>query len=94
MDDRSQRRILERERRRAERLRQLAEGPTSPCISVCRMDEQNDLCAGCFRTIDEIRDWIIMPPEERRAVLARVAERRGDSPAGGKMSDSPAGGTT
>ena len=29
----------------------------SPCINVCRMDEQSGLCAGCFRTIDEISVW-------------------------------------
>ena len=69
-------RLLERERRRAERRRLLASGPPSPCIAVCRLDEQTGWCQGCFRTIDEIRDWIIMLPDERHAVLARLAERR------------------
>src|SRR5439155_1526644 len=62
-------RLLERERRRAERRRLLASGPPSPCIAVCRLDEATGFCAGCFRTIDEIRDWIIMLPDERQAVL-------------------------
>ena len=48
----------------------------SPCISVCRIDEATSYCAGCYRTIDEIRDWIIMPPEERHRVLDRLIERR------------------
>ena len=69
-------RLLERERRRAERLRLLASGPPSPCIAVCRLDEKTGWCQGCLRTIDEIRDWIIMLPDERQAVLARLAERR------------------
>jgi predicted Fe-S protein YdhL (DUF1289 family) len=69
-------RLLERERRRAERRRLLAEGPPSPCIAVCRLDDKTGWCVGCFRTIDEIRDWIIMLPDERHAVLARLAERR------------------
>ena len=69
-------RLLERERRLAERRRLLAEGPPSPCIAVCRLDEATGWCLGCFRTIDEIRDWLIMLPDERRAVLQRLAERR------------------
>ena len=80
MDDattRSQNRLLERERRRAERLRLLASGPPSPCIAVCRLDDATGFCEGCYRTIDEIRDWIIMLPDERHAVLQRLAERRG-----------------
>ena len=70
-------RLLERERRRAERRRLLASGPLSPCIAVCRLDEATGFCEGCYRTIDEIRDWIIMLPDERQAVLQRLAERRG-----------------
>ncbi len=74
---RPQSRLLDRERRRAERLRLLASGPPSPCIAVCRLDEATGYCEGCWRTIDEIRDWIIMLPDERHAVLRRLAERHG-----------------
>lgn len=65
-----------RARRRAERRRLLASGPASPCISVCQLDDRTGWCLGCYRTIDEIRDWIIMPPEERQCVLERLDERR------------------
>ena len=27
----------------------------SPCISICRMNEDRSLCLGCYRSIDEIR---------------------------------------
>ncbi|MBL8708111.1 MAG: DUF1289 domain-containing protein, partial [Rhodospirillaceae bacterium] len=47
-----------------------------PCISVCQMDPLTGYCVGCTRTIDEIRDWIISTPDERNAILARIAERR------------------
>jgi predicted Fe-S protein YdhL (DUF1289 family) len=73
----AQRRLLDRERRRAERRLLLASGPPSPCIAVCRLDEATGFCEGCYRTIDEIREWIIMLPDERHAVLQRLAERRG-----------------
>ena len=65
-----------RERRRELRLRALAEGPPSPCISVCQIDDATGLCLGCRRTIDEIRDWIIMSPEERQRLLDVLATRR------------------
>jgi predicted Fe-S protein YdhL (DUF1289 family) len=66
-----------RRRRREERRRTLFDSSVpSPCISVCQVEEATGLCLGCRRTIDEIRDWIILTPEEKRAVLARIAERK------------------
>jgi uncharacterized protein len=47
----------------------------SPCISVCQIDSATDACLGCRRTVDEIRDWIIMTAEEKKAVLARIARQ-------------------
>jgi uncharacterized protein len=75
-DDPNRQRILDRERRRAERRRQLASGPPSPCVSICRLDDATGYCVGCLRTIDEIRDWIIMMPAERAAVLKQLDQRR------------------
>jgi predicted Fe-S protein YdhL (DUF1289 family) len=65
-----------REERRALRLKALAEGPPSPCISVCQIEESTGWCLGCRRTIDEIRDWIIMSPEERQRLLEALELRR------------------
>jgi hypothetical protein len=65
-----------REERRALRLRALAEGPPSPCISVCQIEDATGLCLGCRRTIDEIRDWIIMSPEDRQRLLDALPGRR------------------
>jgi predicted Fe-S protein YdhL (DUF1289 family) len=69
-------RQAERERRRAERRRLLASGPPSPCVSVCQMDPMTGYCVGCLRTIDEIRDWIISPPDERNKILAQLPGRK------------------
>ena len=49
--------------------------PQSPCISVCVLDE-NDICMGCFRSADEITDWFMATPEQKREVLRRARERR------------------
>ncbi|TXH37296.1 MAG: DUF1289 domain-containing protein [Rhodospirillaceae bacterium] len=51
-------------------------GPPSPCISVCQIDNKTGYCIGCYRTIDEIRDWIISTPDQRNAILAQLAERK------------------
>jgi len=49
---------------------------TSPCNNVCKMNPDTALCEGCWRTLDEIAAWSGMSPEEKRAVLARLAGRR------------------
>ncbi|MHC5787288.1 DUF1289 domain-containing protein [Pseudomonas idahonensis] len=46
----------------------------SPCVSICALDEQ-DICTGCQRTVDEITRWSHMDNSERRAVLALCHER-------------------
>lgn len=68
---------LSRARKREERRRLLMSGPPSPCISVCQIDNQTGFCIGCYRTIDEIRDWIISTPDQRQTILAKIAERKG-----------------
>ena len=47
----------------------------SPCTGVCAIDD-NDLCRGCARTLDEIAAWGSMTPAERDAVMAILPERR------------------
>jgi predicted Fe-S protein YdhL (DUF1289 family) len=48
----------------------------SPCIDVCKMEV--GLCAGCFRTIGEIARWSRIGDDEKRLILAAVAQRRGE----------------
>lgn len=51
-------------------------GPPSPCIDVCRIDERTGLCAGCWRTLDEIAGWAGFTSAEKQAVLARIEQRK------------------
>tara|TARA_B100001540_G_scaffold286062_1_gene279560 strand:- start:1979 stop:2173 length:195 start_codon:yes stop_codon:yes gene_type:complete len=51
------------------------EEPRSPCISVCVLDE-HDVCAGCYRTAEEITDWFMSSAQEKRDILARAQARR------------------
>jgi predicted Fe-S protein YdhL (DUF1289 family) len=48
----------------------------SPCVSVCVIDPPTGLCAGCYRTLDEIAGWIDFSAEERRTLLAALPARR------------------
>ncbi len=48
----------------------------SPCVSICVIDEPTGLCAGCYRTLDEIAGWIDLSAAERRAVVASLGVRR------------------
>ncbi len=47
----------------------------TPCIKICSMDPQSGLCVGCGRTLDEIAQWSRWSDEERRGVMAELAER-------------------
>ena len=40
------------------------------------MDNATGCCIGCYRAIDEIREWPILTADEKRAVLARIADRK------------------
>jgi predicted Fe-S protein YdhL (DUF1289 family) len=47
----------------------------SPCLSICRMDAVSEVCAGCFRTLDEIAGWGMMKDDEKRAVWTLIEQR-------------------
>ena len=40
------------------------------------LDPRNDLCRGCFRTLDEIARWASMSDEERDRVMADLPKRK------------------
>ena len=50
--------------------------PVSPCIGVCIVDPATRTCRGCLRTIAEIARWYEADAEEKRAILARLSDRR------------------
>jgi len=51
-------------------------GVSSPCIDVCKMNPQTQLCEGCFRTLDEIAAWSALSDGGKNAVLAQLPSRR------------------
>ena len=48
----------------------------SPCVKVCVIHEATGLCVGCRRTLPEIAGWGMMTPDDRRAVMATLKDRR------------------
>ena len=46
----------------------------SPCVRNCCLNE-NNICLGCFRSIDEICQWSAACEQERRVIL-KLAEKR------------------
>jgi predicted Fe-S protein YdhL (DUF1289 family) len=48
----------------------------SPCVKVCIMDPERDVCMGCARTLDEIARWGLMSEEERTSIMGTLPERR------------------
>lgn len=49
----------------------------SPCISVCMLDRDRDLCRGCYRSRAEIAEWLRADDDRRREILAAANARRG-----------------
>jgi len=47
----------------------------SPCISLCRLDEQK-VCKGCLRHVEDIREWRSADDERRRQINLEAAARR------------------
>ncbi|MGZ9809696.1 DUF1289 domain-containing protein [Pseudoroseicyclus sp. H15] len=47
----------------------------SPCVNVCVIHPRAKICAGCYRTIDEIAQWSRLRPEERQLIMADLPAR-------------------
>ena len=47
----------------------------SPCIRNCTLDH-DDICLGCFRSLDDICAWGDASNEQRREMLELVIARR------------------
>ena len=47
----------------------------NPCVRNCCLDD-NDICLGCFRTLDEILGWRAFTAAEREQVMAEIDKRR------------------
>lgn len=48
----------------------------SPCINICRIADDSDVCVGCFRSLAEIGEWSAAPTPRRLEILAAAAARQ------------------
>ncbi|CFX33649.1 conserved protein of unknown function [Candidatus Filomicrobium marinum] len=48
----------------------------SPCINICAISDETEMCEGCYRTIDEIASWSRLTAEERKRIMALLPERK------------------
>ncbi|MFY7960580.1 MAG: DUF1289 domain-containing protein [Elsteraceae bacterium] len=49
----------------------------SPCVRNCCLD-QDDVCLGCARTLDEILRWSKLSNPERQRIMDGLEARRRD----------------
>jgi len=47
----------------------------SPCVGVCEIDLQSQLCIGCLRSTDEIAMWPQIDYEKSLEVMNQIAKR-------------------
>jgi predicted Fe-S protein YdhL (DUF1289 family) len=47
----------------------------TPCIRICKQDNELGFCIGCGRTIMEVFQWYDMTPEQRKALMEKLPER-------------------
>jgi predicted Fe-S protein YdhL (DUF1289 family) len=59
---------------------------SSPCVRLCRIDADSQLCIGCRRNLDEIAAWGGMTEAQRLAVMASLPAR------GARLSSRPSAG--
>jgi uncharacterized protein len=48
----------------------------SPCVSICQMEPDGAVCAGCLRTLDEIALWSMLDNAEKAQVWQELQQRR------------------
>jgi predicted Fe-S protein YdhL (DUF1289 family) len=47
----------------------------SPCERNCCLDDDL-ICVGCFRSIEEIKEWGLVDDSRRRVILHNARQRR------------------
>jgi uncharacterized protein len=67
--------VLQRLAAAGVRARACEQAVPSPCQSVCAMHKTHGLCAGCLRTIDEIRAWSRLDDEAKRQLWTVIDGR-------------------
>ena len=47
----------------------------SPCIGVCKLDIDSNMCVGCLRSADEIANWPQLDNEKAMQIMRQIKDR-------------------
>ncbi|MBV8501678.1 MAG: DUF3717 domain-containing protein [Paucibacter sp.] len=47
--------------------------PDAPCIAICSTSQGDAQCKGCGRSFDEVQNWCVMTPVEKRVTWRRIS---------------------
>jgi len=47
----------------------------SPCVRNCCLNEA-DICSGCLRSLDEIKEWGKASEEAKKVILERIKSQK------------------
>ena len=47
----------------------------SPCVKICVIHPEAQICIGCLRSGNEIANWSRISPEARRTLMAELPSR-------------------
>jgi predicted Fe-S protein YdhL (DUF1289 family) len=61
--------------RRKKKRPEIDHSVPSPCVKVCQFSG-SEFCDGCYRNIDEIREWMIMSREQKLLALDNISVRK------------------
>lgn len=48
----------------------------TPCVRICKLDETSGVCAGCFRTLEEIEEWSRYTDDQKRQLMVAINIRK------------------
>jgi predicted Fe-S protein YdhL (DUF1289 family) len=53
----------------------ISDAVPSPCVSLCKLNDER-VCVGCFRHVEDIREWRSADDDRRRDIRERAEQRR------------------
>jgi hypothetical protein len=66
-------------------MRAIDSSAQSPCVGNCCLDDDLN-CLGCFRSLEEIKEWGLVDDHRRRAILQNAEQRRAETQLPDKVS--------
>lgn len=49
----------------------------SPCVRNCCLNSE-DICVGCLRSLDEIKEWSLVSDEVKTEIVERIKLRKSE----------------